>query len=43
MATSPNAVRVRLYRARKQLESRLAAPADAEQTPTQLCDLVRQL
>lgn len=30
MATSPNAVRIRLYRARKQLESRLAAPPDAD-------------
>lgn len=43
MGTSPNAVRIRLYRARKQLESRLAAPADAEQPSTQFCDLVRQL
>jgi RNA polymerase sigma-70 factor (ECF subfamily) len=30
MATSPNAVRIRLHRARKQLESRLASPDEAD-------------
>lgn len=30
MATSPNAVRIRLHRARQQLESRLASPEEAD-------------
>lgn len=30
MATSPNAVRIRLHRARKQLESRLATPEEID-------------